>query len=157
MDQAAASWSLSLQTNRSIQVDIALPPISEPPNANGTTNLTLANIQANRFATNVVGPSVNLQVDNIETKEFSLTVDLTTNQTNSQPSDLIIGYIKSDKFNLGITKTDAMNLQVQQVDSATAELYFDDQFCTNASDVAINLNLSKNGKDKIGFSCISLL
>lgn len=145
MDQTAASWSLSLQTNRSIHVDIALPPISDPPNVNGTTNLTLANIQANRFSTNVVGPAVNLQVDQIETKEFSLTVDLTQNQTNSQPSDLIIGYIKSDRFNLGITKTDALNLQVQQVDSATAELYFDDQFCSNASDVAINLNLSKNG------------
>jgi hypothetical protein len=45
-----------------------------------------------------------------------------------------------------------MNVHVQQVDSETAELFFDSQFCTNETNLQINLNLSKNGKRKIFLS-----
>jgi hypothetical protein len=45
-----------------------------------------------------------------------------------------------------------MHVYVKQVDSATAELYLDSNFCTNESSLEINLNLSKNGKKKISSS-----
>jgi hypothetical protein len=145
MDFPASTWDVSLQTNESVRLDIALPSSIDSNGLGVTTNLSLSNIQADRFAANIVGSSINLQVDQIETKEFSLTMNLTNNGTNDQSSDVAFGHIKSDQFHLNITKANKMNLQVQQVDSETAELYFSDKFCTNDSDVEINLNLSKNG------------
>ena len=67
---------------------------------------------------------------------------------NQYSSDVIIGHVKSDQFELNLTKSDNMHVRVQQVDSETAELYLDSNFCTNESSLEINLNLSKNGKKK---------
>ena len=146
-----SSWEVSFQTNESLLLDIVLPPASYPSNADTITNLTIANVEANRFSANIVGSSVNLQVDQIQTKQFSLAMNLTNNQTTPSSSDVVIGHIKSEQFQLDITKSDNMNLHVQQVDSDTAELFFNSEFCTNESNLQINLNLSKNGKENIGF------
>ena len=75
-------------------------------------------------------------------------MNLAHNQTNQSLSDVVIGHIKSEQFELNITKSDNMNIHVEQVDSETAELFFDSQFCTNESNLQINLNISKNGKQK---------
>ena len=42
---------------------------------------------------------------------------------------------------MALIKTDEINLQLPQIDSATAELFFDDQFCRNDSDMEIDLRL----------------
>jgi hypothetical protein len=152
-DLPPASWNLSLHTNESIFLDIILPSLSPPLNPNSTTNLTFTNVEANRFTTNIVGSPINLQVDQIQTKQFSLAMDLTNNQSNQSLSDVVIGHIRSEKFELNITKSDNINVHVKQVDSETAELFFDSKFCTNESNLQINLNLSKNGKIKF---CISI-
>lgn len=68
------------------------------------------------------------------------------NQTIRHFSDVIIGHVRSEQFELNLTKSDNMHVHVQQVDSETAELYLDSNFCTNESSLEINLNLSKNGK-----------
>lgn len=144
-DLPPSSWNLSFTTNESILLDISLPPSSSPGTSDTTTNLTFTNVEANRFSTNIVGLPVNLQVDHIQTKQFSLAMNLTNDQSNQSSSDVVIGRIKSETFELNITKSDNMNVHVQQVDSETAELFFDSQFCTNESNLQINLNLSKNG------------
>jgi hypothetical protein len=74
--------------------------------------------------------------------------DNNRNRTNKHLSDVIIGHVKSEQFELNLTKSDNMNVHIQQVDSTTAELYLDSNFCTNESSLEINLNLSKNGKEK---------
>jgi hypothetical protein len=96
---------------------------------------------------------VNLQVDQIQVKEFSLAMNLTNNQTNQSLSDVVIGHVKSERFQLDITKSDNMNIHIEQVDSETAELFFDSQFCTNETNLQINLNLSKNGMNRYLFFC----
>ena len=68
------------------------------------------------------------------------------NRTTKHFSDVIIGHVRSEQFELNLTKSDNMHVHVQQVDSATAELFLDSNFCTNESSLEINLNLSKNGK-----------
>ena len=145
-DLPPSSWNLSLQTNRSLLLDITLP------SSNVTSNLTLADIQADRFVASIVGSSVNLQVHEVEAKEFSLTMNL----TSVQPSEVIIGHVRSEHFQLTLSKTDEINLQVQRVDADTAELIFDDQFCSRGSDVEINLNLSKNGNRSSHSSLVSI-
>jgi hypothetical protein len=145
-----SSWNLSLNSNESISLDIALPSSSNSSYFNTTTNLTFTNIEANRFSTNIIGIPVNLHVDRVQTKQFSLTMNATDNNINrngsiQHSSDVIIGHVKSEEFQLNLTKSDNMHVHVQQVDSATADLYFDSNFCTNQSSVDINLNLSKNG------------
>jgi hypothetical protein len=145
-DLPPSTWNLSLRTNESILLDIALPAPTFPLNLNTTTNLTFINVEANRFSTNIIGSPVNLQVDQIRVKQFSLAMNLTNDQSNQSLSDVVIGHVKSEKFELNITKSDNMNIHIQQVDSETAELFFDSQFCTNESNLQINLNLSKNGK-----------
>ncbi|CAF0863217.1 unnamed protein product [Adineta ricciae] len=142
-----SSWNLSLQTNKSIVLDIALPDAST---ANGTTNLSMTNIVAERFTTNIVGSPVSLQVDQVQTKQFSLAMNLTSNLTNQMSSDVVIGHVKSEQFQLDITKSDNMNIHVKQVDSETAELFFDSKFCTNDTNLQINLNLTKNGTIRYG-------
>jgi hypothetical protein len=153
MDLPPSSWNLSLDTNDSILLDLALPSSSNP------SNLTFTKILANRLMANIVGFPVNLQIEQINAKQFSLAMNITNNndlemnnQTNSLTSDVVIGRVKSEQFELNITKSDNMNIHVQQVDSAIAELYFDSEFCTNESSLQINLNLSKNGKKKFFFS-----
>jgi hypothetical protein len=148
-DLPPSSWNVSLHTNASILLDIVLPPASYPSNINTTTNLTISNVDAHRFATTIIGVPINLQVDQIQTKQFSLAMNLTNEPANQSLSDVVIGHIKSEQFELNITKSDNMNLHVQQVDSDTAELFFDSRFCTNESNLQINLNLSKNGKTKL--------
>ena len=143
IDRPPTSWNLSFQTNDSILLDIVLPVATD---LSTVPNLTLSNIHADRFAATIVGSSVNLQVDDIQTKDFSLAVNLTNNGSAEQPSEVIIGHVKSDQFHLTLTKSNKMNVQVAQVDSATAELYFDEGFCSNDSNVQINLNLSQNGR-----------
>jgi hypothetical protein len=147
-DLPPSTWNISLQTIESILLDIALPAPTYPSYANTTTNLTITNVEANRFSTNIVGVPINLLVDLIQTKQFSLAMNLTHNQTNQSSSDVVIGHVKSEQFELNITKSDNMNVHVQQVDSETAELFFDSQFCTNETNLQINLNISKNGKRK---------
>ena len=71
------------------------------------------------------------------------------NRTTKHFSDVIIGHVRSEQFELNLTKSDNMHVHVQQVDSATAELFLDSNFCTNESSLEINLNLSKNGKYEI--------
>ena len=142
-DHPPTSWNLSFQTNDSILLDIVLPAATD---LSTVPNLTLSNIHADRFVATVVGSSTNLQVDEIQAKDFSLAVNLTSNSSVEQPSEVIIGHVKSDQFQLTLTKSNKMNLQVAQVDSATAELYFDEGFCSNDSNVQINLNLSQNGR-----------
>ena len=73
---------------------------------------------------------------------------LNRNSTVQHLSDVIIGHVRSEQFELNLTKSDNMHVHVQQVDSSTAELYLDSNFCTNESSLEINLNLSKNGKRK---------
>jgi hypothetical protein len=150
IDLPPSSWNLSLNSNESITLDIVLPPPIYPSNANTKTNLTFTNIEANRFSTNIIGTPISLQVDRVEAKHFSLkmnaTDDSNRNRTNLYSSDVIIGHVKSEEFQLNLTKSDNMHVHVQQVDSATAELYLDSNFCTNESSLEINLNLSQNGK-----------
>jgi ABC-type sugar transport system ATPase subunit len=143
IDLPPSSWNLSLHTNDSVLLDIILPSPSH-----ATTNLTITNVEANRFSANIIGVPVNLQVDQIQVKEFSLAMNLTTNQTNQSVSDVVIGHVRSERFQLDITKSDNMNIHIQQVDSETAELFFDSQFCTNETNLQINLNLSKNGMNR---------
>lgn len=99
---------------------------------------------------------MHLQLNEIETKEFSLMMNLSNTQPPDRPSDITIGRIKTDQFQLNINKTDQMNLQVHQVDSETAELFFDDRFCMNDSDIDINLNLSKNGNNSMEFDSMGI-
>jgi hypothetical protein len=141
-----SSWNVSLHTNDSILLGIILPPPSKPLNFDSITNLSIINVDANRFSTSIVGIPINLQVDQIQTKQFSLAMNLTNDQINQSVSDVVMGHIKSEQFELNITKSDNINVHVHQVDSETAELYFDSKFCTNESNLQINLNLSKNGK-----------
>ncbi len=79
--------------------------------------------------------------------------DINSNQSVQYLSDVIIGHVKSEQFELNLTKSNNMHVHVQQVDSATAELYLDSHFCTNESSLEINFNLSKNGKKKFSFFC----
>jgi len=156
IDLPPSSWNLSLNSNESIALDVVLPSTGYPSYFNTTTNLTFTNIQANRFSTNINGMPVNLQVDRVHTKQFSLIMNATDNTMNRNPkiqhlSDVIIGHVKSEQFELNLTKSDNMHLYVQRFDSATAELYLDSNYCTNESSLEINLNLSKNGKKKISF------
>jgi hypothetical protein len=145
-DLPPSSWNVSLHTNESILLGIILPPPTRPSTHDSTTNLSIFNVEANRFSTSIVGIPVNLQVDHIQTKQFSLAMNLTNDQVDQSVSDVIIGHIKSEQFELNITKSDNLNIHVHQVDSETAELFFDSKFCTNESNLQINLNLSKNGK-----------
>ena len=96
---------------------------------------------------------IHLQVDRVETKQFSLQINAThqnssENETNKSISDIVIGHVKSEQFQLNLTKSDNMHVYVKEVDSATAEVYLDSNFCTNESSLEINLNLKKNGKNK---------
>lgn len=152
-DLPPSSWNVSLHTNESILLAFILPPATYPSTLNSTTNLSITNVDARRFSTNIVGIPINLLVDQIQTKLFSLAMNLTNDQINQSISDVVIGHIKSEKFELNITKSDNLNLHVKQVDSETAELYFDSKFCTNETNLQINLNISKNGKKpQISFS-----
>jgi hypothetical protein len=156
IDLPPSSWNLSLNSNESINLDVTLPLPVYPSYFNTTTNLTFTNIQANRFSTNINGMPVNLQFDRVNTKKFSLIMNATDNGMNRNGtiqhlSDIIIGHVKSEQFELNLTKSDNMHVRVKQVDSATAELYLDSNFCTNESSLEINLNLSKNGKEKFSF------
>ena len=144
-DLPPSTWDVSFSTNESILLDITLPPSSSSMNSNTTTNLSITNVEANRFSTNIIGLPLNLQLDQVQAKQVSLAMNLSQEQSNQTISDVIIGRVRSEQFELNITKSDNMNLQVQQVDSETAELFFDDKFCTNESNLQINLNLSKNG------------
>lgn len=150
IDQPPSSWNLSLNSNESITIDVVLPPATYPSNPNTKTNLTFTNIEANSFSTNIIGTPINLQVDRVETKQFSLKMNTTDtsnqNRTHQHSSDVIIGHVKSEQFQLNLTKSDNMHVHVHQVDSETAELFLDSNFCTNESSLEINLNLSKNGK-----------
>jgi hypothetical protein len=151
MNLPASSWNFSLNSNESIVLDVALPPATYPSYPNTTTNLTFTNIEANRFSTNINGIPINLHVDRVQTKQFSLTMNATDDDINRSPktqSDVIIGHVKSEQFELNLTKSDNMHVRIRQVDSATAELYLDSNFCTNESSLEINLNLAKNGKTK---------
>ena len=151
IDLPPSSWNFSLSSNASINLNVELPPPVYPATSNTKTNLTFTNIEANHFSTNIIGKPVNLQVDRVQTKQFSLKMNTTNSDPNSShrtehASDVIIGHVKSERFALNLTKSDNMHVHVQQVDSATAELYLDSNFCTNESSLQINLNLSKNGK-----------
>lgn len=158
-DQPPSSWNLSLNSNDSVVLDVVLPSSLNP---NETTNLTFTNIEANTLVTNIVGTSFNLHVDRVQSKQFLLNVNATDNGQNpnrTKPylSDVIIGHVRSEQFELNLTKTDNMHVQVKQVDSATADLFFDSNFCTNESSLEINLNLSQNGnKNKTIFYVVSL-
>ncbi|CAF3795521.1 unnamed protein product, partial [Adineta steineri] len=157
IDHPPSSWNLSIKSNESITLDIALPLST---NSTSRTNLTFGNIEANRFSTNIIGKPINLHVDRVHTKEFLLKMNNTNddddddmksnNHQSQQLSDVIIGHVKSEKFQLNFTKSDKMHVYVYQVDSATAELYFDSSFCTNDSSLEINLNLSENGTIRYG-------
>ncbi|CAF1943653.1 unnamed protein product [Rotaria magnacalcarata] len=152
VDLPPSSWDLSLNSNESFVLDLVLPSSA---NSNATSNLTFTNIEATSLSTKIVGAPINLQVDRVQTKHFSLAVNATDsgsnrNRTKSSVSDVIIGHVRSEKFELNFTKTDNMNVRVQQVDSATADLYFDSHFCTNESNLEINLNLSQNGTIRYG-------
>jgi hypothetical protein len=156
IDLPPSSWNLSLNSSANIVLDVTLPSPVYPSYSNTTTNLTFTNIQANRFSTNINGMPINLQLDRVHTKQFSLIMNTTDNVMNRNPniqhsSDIIIGHVKSEQFELNLTKSDNMHVHIEQVDSATAELYLDSNFCTNESSLEINLNLSKNGKKKICF------
>ncbi|CAF1563000.1 unnamed protein product, partial [Rotaria sordida] len=96
LDHPPSSWNLSLKTNESIVLDIALPSSSYSSNLHPTTttNLTITNIEANRLSTNIIGSPINLQLDRIQAKKFSLAMDQTNSQTNQSLSDVVIGYIK---------------------------------------------------------------
>ncbi|CAF3935144.1 unnamed protein product [Rotaria sp. Silwood2] len=151
LDLPPSSWNLSLNTNESIVFNIALPASSHSSNLHTTrTNLTITNVEANRLSTNIIGSPVNLQVDKIQVKQFSLAMNQTNNGTNQSLSDVVIGYVKTDRFELKLTKLDNMNMHVHQIDSETAEIYFDSQFCTNENNLEINLNLSKTGTVRYG-------
>ena len=81
-DLPPSSWNLSFQTNQSLLLDITLP-------------------------------SVNLQINEVETKEFSLSMNLTTsNETSHRPSEVILGHVRSEHFQLTLVTTDGINLQV---------------------------------------------
>ncbi|CAF3855246.1 unnamed protein product, partial [Rotaria sordida] len=144
-----SSWNLSLNSNDNIVLDVILPI------STSSTNLTFTNIEAKRVVTNIIGKPINLQVDRVQTKQFSLVMNATdnslnSNRTRSYISDVIIGHVKSEQFELNLTKTDNMHVRVRQVDAATAELYLDSNFCTNESSLEINLNLSQNGTIRYG-------
>jgi len=152
-DHPPSTWNLSLNSNDSILLNILLPIASYPSSSNSTTNLTFTNIEADRFHTNINGMPIHLQVDRVETKQFSLQINAThqnssENETNKSISDIVIGHVKSEQFQLNLTKSDNMHVYVKEVDSATAEVYLDSNFCTNESSLEINLNLKKNGKNK---------
>ena len=156
MDLPPSSWNLSLKSNESIILDVALPS----SNTAAKTNLTFTNIEANHFSTNIIGQPINLQIDRVHSKQFSFKMNTTDDDTNSNNrvqylSDVIIGHVKSEQFHLNLTKLYKVNVHVQQIDSATAELYIDSSFCTNESSLDINLNLSENGKKKFSFFLIS--
>ncbi|CAF3369596.1 unnamed protein product [Rotaria sp. Silwood1] len=146
LDIPPSSWNLALNTNESIVFDIAVPSSSYSSNFHRTTNLTITNVEANRLSTNIIGSPVNLQVDKVQAKKFSLAMNQGNNETNQSLSDVIIGYIKTEQFELKLTKLDNMNMHIQQIDSETAEIYFDSQFCTDENNLEINLKLSKAGK-----------
>ncbi|CAF3842274.1 unnamed protein product, partial [Rotaria sordida] len=144
-----SSWNLSLNSNDNIVLDVILPI------STSSTNLTFTNIEAKSLVTNIIGRPINLQVDRVQTKQFSLVMNATdnslnSNRTRSYISDVIIGHVKSEQFELNLTKTDNMHVRVRQVDAATAELYLDSNFCTNESSLEINLNLSQNGTIRYG-------
>ncbi|CAF1225320.1 unnamed protein product [Adineta ricciae] len=151
IDHPSSSWNLSVQSNDSFILDIALPL----PNSTSQTNLTFTKIEAERFSTNIVGKSVHFQADRVQAKQFSLTMNNTDNETEPNRriqhlSDVTIGHVTSEQFRLTLRQTDNVNLHVQRVDTATAELQLDDNFCSNKSSLAINLNLSKNGTIRYG-------
>ncbi|CAF4767381.1 unnamed protein product, partial [Rotaria sp. Silwood1] len=150
LDIPPSSWNLALNTNESIVFDIAVPSSSYSSNFHRTTNLTITNVEANRLSTNIIGSPVNLQVDKVQAKKFSLAMNQGNNETNQSLSDVIIGYIKTEQFELKLTKLDNMNMHIQQIDSETAEIYFDSQFCTDENNLEINLKLSKAGTVRYG-------
>lgn len=144
-DFAPSTWNVSLKSNDSVLLDVILP------SSNISSNLTFTDIELNRLSTNIIGTPVNVYVDRVNTKQFSLKMNATNNNpksNNTKPSssDIIIGHVKSEQFELSLVKTDNMHVRVQQVDSTTAELFLDSNFCTNESSLEINLNLSKNGR-----------
>jgi hypothetical protein len=143
-----SSWNVSFRTNETILLDITLPRLSHP---NQTTNLTIASIEANRFRSHIIGAPVHLQVDRVQAREFALNMDssdvlMPSRSSQQYSSDVLIGHVKSEQFELNLTQSDNMHVYVQQVDSSTADLYLNSQFCTNASSLQVNLNLSNNGK-----------
>lgn len=156
-DLPPSTWNLSLNSNESISLDIKLPSAIYPSSSDTTTNLTFTNIEANRFITTINGIPIHLQVDNVQTKQFSLIMNATDSDLNRTGkshyfSDVIIGHVKSEQFELNLTKSDNMHVRVRQVDAETAELYLDSNFCTNESSLEINLNLSKNGTKNFLFT-----
>lgn len=140
-----ANWNVSFQTNKSIHLDIILPMLFDSIRSNTVTNLTIKHIQANNFVTTLTGPIVNLYGGDIETRQFSLLFNLSNNQTLDKSSEVIIGHVKTETFQLNITRSNRMNISIEQVDSDMAELFVDDQFCNGANDIDISLNLSMNG------------
>ncbi|CAF3699066.1 unnamed protein product [Rotaria socialis] len=147
IDIPPSSWNLSLNTTESVVLDIALPPSSH---MTGITNLTMGDIEANHLSTNIIGLPINLQVDNVHASKFSLSMNQTDNNVNQLPSNLIIGRIKAEQFELNLIKSDNMDINVQQIDSETADIYLDSQFCANDNTLGINLNLTKNGTIRYG-------
>ena len=142
-----STWNLSFQTNQTIHLDVLLPSTIT---SNQTTNLSFPTIEVNGFHTKIVGTPMNLEFDRIETKEFSLNMNITekakfANGSNQSPSDVVIRHVKSEQFELNLTKSSDMHLLVEKVDSATADVFLDSQFCSNDSSLQINLNLSKSG------------
>ena len=146
-----SAWDLSFNSNETVLLDIALPPSTYSSHSNVTTRLTFTNITAHRWRTHIYGVPVHVQMDRVETKEFALDMNATgsrspPNGTQRYSSDVTIGHVTSDEFRLNLIKSDHMHVNVKQVDSMTAELFFDGQFCSNDSSLQINLNLSRNGK-----------
>ncbi|CAF1343365.1 unnamed protein product [Rotaria magnacalcarata] len=147
IDIPPSSWNLSLNTTESVVLDIALPPSSH---MTGITNLTMGDIEANHLSTNIIGLPINLQVDKVHARKFSLSMNQTDNNVRQLPSHLIIDRIKSEQFELNLIKSDNMDIHVQQIDSETADIYLDSRFCENDNNLGINLNLSKNGTIRYG-------
>ncbi|CAF4294924.1 unnamed protein product [Rotaria magnacalcarata] len=147
IDIPPSSWNLSLNTTESVVLDIALPPSSH---MTGITNLTMGDIEANHLSTNIIGLPINLQVDKVHARKFSLSMNQTDNNVRQLPSHLIIDRIKSEQFELNLIKSDNMDIHVQQIDSETADIYLDSRFCENDNNLGINLNLTKNGTIRYG-------
>ena len=72
---------------------------------------------------------------------FHLFLAYLRNRLSNRTPQVVIGHTNSDYFQMNLIKTDEINLQRQQIDSATAELFFYDQFCRNESDMEIDLHL----------------
>ena len=147
-----SAWNLSFHSNESVFLDVALPPSTYFSHSNVTTHLTFKNITAHRWKTHIYGVPVHVQMDRVEAKEFALDMNATDNRrslssvTQRHSSNVTIDHVISDQFRLNLIKSDHMHVNVKQVDSMTAELFFDDHFCSNDSSLQINLNLSKNGR-----------